>query len=62
MAQQFLNGPKVGAIAQQVRGIGVPQTVRMDGGIAGDHSGVKLHDPARPSIGEPASAMIQEQR
>ena len=27
MAQQLLDGPKVGAIAQKVRGVGVPQAV-----------------------------------
>ncbi len=61
MPEQLLDGPQVGAVAQQVGGIGVPQAMRMDGGIARDHPRVKLHDAARAAIRQPAAAMVQEQ-
>ena len=61
VAEQFLDGAQIGAVAQKVRGVGVAQAVRMNGRIARDHAGVEFHDAARAAIGEPAAAMIQKQ-
>ena len=50
MAQQFLDGAQVGAIGQQVRGVGVAETVRMNRGVAAEQRRVKLDDAADAAI------------
>ena len=47
VAEQFLDGAQVGAVGQQVRGVGVAEAVRMDGRIAAETGRVELDDAAR---------------
>src|SRR6202043_3491198 len=61
VAEQFLDGPQVRAIAQKMRRVSVAQAVRMDGRVARDHASVKFDDAARTAIGKALAAMIQKQ-
>ncbi len=38
VAQQFLDGAQIGAIGQQVRGVGVAEAVRMNRGVAAERA------------------------
>jgi len=54
VTQEFLNGPEVRAVAEKVGGVGVPETVGVNGRVAGQQSGVEFHDvpdSAVPSMG-----------
>src|ERR1017187_2070078 len=60
VAQQLLYGAQVGAVGQQMRGVGVAETVRVNGRIAVHQYAVELDDAAHSARGEPPAAMVQE--
>src|SRR5581483_8425673 len=62
MPQQFLDGAQVGAVAEQMRRVGVAKTMRMNGRVASDHARVKFHNAASAAIAQAHPPMIQEQR
>ena len=53
VAQQFLNGPQIGAIGQQMRRIRMTEAVRVERSIARDHPRVEFDDLPRPAIAQP---------
>ena len=60
MAQLFLDGTQIGAIGQQVRGVGMAKAVGMHRGIAGQRCGVEFYDESDAPIEQPAAAMIDK--
>lgn len=60
MAQKFLDGTEIGAVGQQVGGVGVTKTVRMHGGIAGREQSVMLHETADLPVAQPCPAAVEE--
>ena len=62
MSQQFLDRAQVGAVRQQMRGVGVTETVRVHRRIARQVRCVELHDAADASRGQPPAAMVEEHR
>ena len=59
MSQQFLDRAQVGAVRQQMRGVGVTETVRVQRRISRQACCVELHDAADASCGQPRAAMIR---
>lgn len=58
VAEEFLDGAEIGAIAEEVGGVGVAEAVRMQAGVPGESGGVELDDATHASISEAASAVI----
>src|SRR6185369_16457901 len=62
VAQKFLYGAQVGAVGEQVGGVGVAEAVRMQGGVAGEIRGVQLDDAGDSARGEARVAVVEEDR
>src|SRR5579871_2901399 len=62
MAEQFLDGAKVGPVAEQVGGVSMPKTVGMDRGVAGEDGGVQFHNAPRASGSEAPARVVKKQR
>src|ERR1035438_259460 len=60
VAEEFLDGAQVGAIGQQVGGVGVAEAVGVDGGVAGEISGVEFDDARDAARGETRVVVIEE--
>src|SRR5262245_37976331 len=61
MPEQFLDGPQVCAVAEQVRGVGMAQGVRVQAGVGGEAHGVLLDDAFDSAHGEAGSGAPEEQ-
>src|SRR6185312_3444968 len=61
VAEQFLDGPEVCAVAQQVSRVGMPKAVWVDSGIARHQKGVQLDQAADLTIAEPSATRVQKQ-
>ena len=59
--QQFLDGPQIGPVGQQMSRIGVPETVRVNPGIAGQDRCTQLDNPPRPAHAQPLSLVVEQQ-
>src|SRR5262245_5201136 len=62
MSEQLLDGPQVGAVAQQVGGVGVAEGVRVQGGVGREAHGVLLHDALDGTDGEARAATAEQHR
>jgi hypothetical protein len=62
MTQQFLDGAQIGAVGEKMSCIGVPQAMRVQPGIARNHSRVKLDDFSRAAVRQAPAAMIHHER
>jgi hypothetical protein len=56
VAEEFLDGAQVGAVAEQVGGEGVAEAVGVEGGIGGEQAGVQFDDGAGAAIAEARAA------
>jgi len=52
VAEEFLDGAEVGAVAQQVSCECVAEAVRVDGSVTGERRGVELDDAASAAVGQ----------
>ena len=59
VSQQFLDSPQISAVAEQVRGEGVPQGVRVEAGISHQSQGVALDDPLDASSRQTPSSRVE---
>src|SRR5580704_482303 len=62
MTEQLLNRAQVGAIGQQMGGVSMPQTVRVNREVAQNQKGVQLDDAARAAVGKPPVAVVAKDR
>src|ERR1700683_501931 len=61
MAQQLLNRSEIRAISQEMRRIGVAETMRMQRAVASQHARVKLDDLAGGAIAQARAPAAQQQ-
>ena len=61
MPQQFLNSAQVSAFRQQMGRIGVPETVRVDGGIARRYQCVQLDKSSHVAVAQAGAPIIDKQ-
>src|ERR1035438_5421507 len=60
VAEEFLDGAQVGAIGQQVGGVGVAEAVGVHGGVAGEVGGVEFDDATDAARRETGMAVVEE--